>query len=217
MSQSTSQAQQNAPASPIIPGFWVKQGQAIQARLQVAFPATLFHFKVLPPRITAQSWGKLTNGNQPFIGLGFNGFRVKSHAGGKLVGETSWTVLTAVRRDGRVDSRYYGDGFGIGALTMAEVATAVLNNAAAATGKIEIASVANVAADDWGDDAVIIKIDLAVPVTMSLADEILAPAGLGWFDVMASTWGWSAQDGTKASYDSEWNNPNAKPSDSQSA
>ena len=113
--------------------------------------------------------------------------------------------------------RYYGDKFGIGALTMAEVAASLLNGYVANTGTIKVGAISNVAADDWGEDSVIMKIDLLVPVTIRLGDEILAPEGLGWFDVLATTWGWSAQDGTQASFNSEWSNPNAQPSDNQSA
>lgn len=212
---SGSQAQQTAPASPVIPGFLVQQGLAIQARLQLIFPPSIFHFMVLPPRLDMKTWNSLMQGNQPFLGLGFNGFKPDTGTmRGKIQGKSSWSVLTAVRRNGSDEGRYFGDKFGIGALTMAEVATTALNGFNAATGSVEVVAFSNVAADGWGDDSVIMKIDLAVPATLALQDEILAPDGLGWFDVLASTWGWSAQDGTSASLTSIWNNPNAQPTDS---
>lgn len=207
--------QQTAPASPVIPGLFVSQGKAIQARLQVSFPETLFHFKVLPPRIDVKKWNAITQGNQPFIGLGFNGFKPAQVISNQIKGSTNWTVLAAVRRGNATDlERYYGDAFGIGALTMAEVAATLLNGYGAPGGTVEVTSISNVAADDWGDDAVIMKIDLAIPTTLTLHAEILQPNGLGWFDVMASAWGWKADDGTSATYSSQWNNPNAQSSDS---
>ncbi len=211
---SGSQAQQSAPASPIIPGQLVQQGQAIQVRLQLIFPPSIFHFRVLPPRLDMKTWNSLMQGNQPFIGLGFNGFKPDGGTmRGMVQGKSSWSVLTAVRRNGSDEGRYYGDNFGIGALTMAEVAMVALNAFGAATGSVEVVGFSNVAADGWGDDSVIMKIDLLVPATLTLREEILAPSGLGWFDVLATTWGWTAEDGTAASFTSTWNNPNAQQSD----
>ncbi len=214
MSETAAPAQRTAPASPIIPGIFVKQGEAIQARLQVAFTPAWCHFEVLPPRLTRNVWDKITQGNQPFLGLGFNGFKPTGSLGKPLMGEVSWTVITAIRRNSATHmGRYYGDKYGIGALTMAEVAAALLTGYGAPGGTVKVVAIANVAADDWGEDSVIMKIDLLIPVKLRLGDEILAPEGLGWFDVLATTWGWSAQDGTHASFNSEWDNPNAQPSD----
>lgn len=209
-----SKVQRGDPASPIIPGFLVAQGEAIRKRLQIPFPPSLFMFKVLPPRIDARKWATLTSGNQPFIGLGFVGFRPGERTGGPLQGAASWTVLVAVRHAQATDaSRYYGDVYGIGALTLAEVASSVLHNHAAPGGKISVQAVTNIAADEWGDDTVIIKIDLSIPLTLPLYNAIIQPDGLGWFDVLSSQWGWAAQDGTNASFTSEWDNPNAQPTD----
>lgn len=211
---STPSPQRTAAASPIVPGFFVQQGLSIQERLQISFPPSLFMFQLLAPRIDARKWGELTQGNQPFIGLGFNGLQTGARTGGALQGDASWTVIVAVRNGDATDrSRYYGDRFEIGALTMAEVAAAVLHNYRTPTGTLNVHRLTNVVADDWGHDSVIVKIDLTVPVTLRLDNAILQPDGLGWFDVLANDWGWSSQDGSPANYESQWSNPNAQPTD----
>lgn len=200
--------QSDVPASPLIPGLFVEQGLAIEARLKGTFPPSLFHFKILPPKITAKSWGELMQGNQPFIGLGFNAFAPKPD-NAKLTGLASWSVLTAVRMKQATDkARYYGDSQGIGALTMAVVAAPLLHNFVAGTGTTVVRGVSNVAADDWGDDCVIMKIDLVVPVTLALGEAIVRPDGLGWFGSMVSTWDWTTQDGSQGGYISDWENTN---------
>lgn len=205
--------QRTTPASPLIPGFFVQQGLSLQARLQIPFPPSLFMFKVLPPRLDAKKWGKLTMGNQPFIGLGFNGFRANGRTSGGLQGDASWVVIVAVRHGQATDrSRYYGDAYGMGALTLGEVAAAVLHNHNAPGGKVAVQALTNVATD-WDDDSVVLKIDLIIPLILALDTAILQPQGVGWFDVLANDFGWSAQDGSEANYESQWSNPNAQPTD----
>ncbi len=201
--------QNEAPCAPVVPGPFVQQGLAIQARLQLAFPPTKFYFKVLPPRIDAKKWARLTQGNQPFVGLGFNGFVPRKEVSGVLRGDASWMVLTAVRRDSTTDeARYYGDAFGIGALTMAPVAAAILHGYVCAGGTAQVDRLANVAADEWGDDAVICQVDLRIPTDLPLADMIINPGGAGWFGEMIDTWSWTVADGTAGSSTSVWKNPN---------
>jgi hypothetical protein len=200
--------QSDAAASPLIPGLFVRQGMAIEERLKGTFPPALFHFKILPPKITAKTWGELMQANQPFIGLGFNGFASKSE-NANLAGLVSWSVLTAVRMKGTTDkARYYGDSQGIGALTMAVVAAPLLHNFVAGTGTTYVRGVTNVAADDWGDDCVIMKIDLVAPMTLALPAVITPPDGLGWFGSQVNTWDWAAQDGSQGGYTSDWENTN---------
>jgi hypothetical protein len=192
-------------------GPFVAQGLAIQARLQTVFPAKRYYFKVLPPKLNARKWGELTQGNQPFLGLGFNGFLLGKMEQRELVGQASWMVLVAVRRASATDQeRYFGDKQGLGALTLASVVAPLLNGFLAATGTVVVTGVQNVAADDWGDDAVIIKVDLLVPATLRLSEAITAPGGLGLFEEMASTWNWPAQDGTAGTFTSTWDNPNGQ-------
>lgn len=206
--------QRTAPASPIIPGNFVQQGLSIQERLQVPFPPSLFTFRVLPPRVNAKVWGKLVTGDQPFIGLGFDGFRPGAGTtSAALRGDAAWVVITSVRHGQATDrSRYYGDKYGIGALTVAEVAASVLHNHNAPSGRVQVNGLANVATD-WDDDAVIVKLDLTIPTTLQLDNAILQPAGLGWFDVLASQYAWAAQNGDQATYYNQWSNPNAQPTD----
>jgi hypothetical protein len=196
------------PASPLLPGPLVAQGKGIERLLQLVFPPSYFRFKVLPPRITRESWKNLTTGNQPFLGLGWNGLLPDRALNPQFIGGSSWTLLTSVRRQGTDAERYYGDAQGIGVMTMAGAAVSLLQGAVIEGGTMQVTKVTNVVADGWGDDCAIIALDLALSITLPLAQVIAAPPGLGLFEEMASAWGWSAQDGTEANYTSDWTNPN---------
>lgn len=190
-------------ASPLLPGPLVAQGQAIFERLGVAFPTTYFKQRFLPPKLNAKAWAEITTGNQPFLGLGWNGL-APTGDNSMMQGANSWTLLIAVRRQGTDLQRYFGDAQGPGVLTLVGVAAALLQGATCSGGTIRVAKVTNVAAEGWGDDCAIVALELLQAVTLPLADVITAPDGLGWFNDMITSWGWTAQDGTAGSAQSEW-------------
>lgn len=197
-----------APASPVLPGPLVAQGNAIIARLAQVFPSTLFHFKFLPPKIDRAKWSMLQQGNQPFIGLGWNGVVPDKGDLPFLMGQNSWTLLVAVRAQGADLVRYFGDANGPGVMGLAAVAAAVLHRAPLATGAGQVTKISNVVADEWSGDAAIAAIDLLVPVSLPLHEAIIAPDGIGWFGVLAESWAAANNDGGTAAYTSDWENPN---------
>lgn len=61
----------------VLPGTLATIGRALQARLQLVFPLTLFQHSFVPAKVTAKEWMKLTT-RTPFIGLG--GDERRAHA-----------------------------------------------------------------------------------------------------------------------------------------
>jgi hypothetical protein len=194
------------PVSQVLPGPLVAQATAITARLQLAFPPSLFRFKYLPARIDKSAWNDLTTGNQPFLGLGFRGFVPRQNAR-VLNGVAAWSLLCAVRRGGSPKDRYIGDTLGTGVLSMVPIAAAVLQGFVAATGSVEVTKITNVAADEWGGDSAIMELSLEVPVTFSL-DEAIGNPATGIFKELAATWNVPTPAGGVDIYESDWENPN---------
>jgi hypothetical protein len=183
------------------------QGRAIAARLQLAFPASLFQFKYMPANADRKAWQSLTQGNQPFLGLGFVGVAPKMD-GRIFLGVASWMLLLSVRQaTGTPRSLFYGDAQGIGVLKMAGVAVAVLQGFNAATGAVEVRKVSNAVSEAWADDCAVIALDLAVPLRITLADTIQNP-GCGIFEEMAETWNFPTANGSTDVFTSDWENPN---------
>lgn len=195
------------PVSPLLPGPLAEQGFAIAERLQLAFPPAKFQFKYLPANIDRAGWKEITQGNQPFIGLGFVG--VSPTGEGKVFeGVASWMLLVAIRRQGTPRSRFYGDAQGLGVLVMATAAASVLQGFVAATGSVTIAKIANAVAEAWSDDSAVISLDLRIPLQLPLAEAITKPDGLGIFEALATTWNVPTDGGSTDIYTSDWENPN---------
>lgn len=196
------------PVSPLLPGPLAEQGFAIAARLQLAFPPSKFQFKYLPASIDRASWKEITQGNQPFIGLGFMG--VSPTGEGKVYeGIASWMLLVAIRRQGTPKSRFYGDAQGLGVMVMATAAASVLQGCVAATGSITVGKIANAIAEAWSDDSAVVSLDLRIPLRLPLADAITKPGGLGLFEAMETTWNEpTSTGGSTDTYTSDWENPN---------
>jgi hypothetical protein len=195
--------------SPIPHGLLGRQGLAIAALLQLVFPPSLFQFKYLPANIDRAGWKEITQGNQPFLGLGFVNVMPKGEADSVFNGVASWMLLTAVRRQGTPKSRFYGDAQGIGVLDMALAAVAVLHGQVAGTGSISVAKVANAVAEAWSEDSAVISLELKIPLTINMADAFTKPGGLGVFEELATTWNVPTDaGGSTDTYTSDWENPN---------
>ena len=197
------------PLSLILPGALVTQGRAIAAMLGEVFPPSLYQFKYLPAKLNKVSWGHLTQGNQPFLGLGFDVIKPTT-SGGVFSGVASWVLLAAVRANGTPQQRFYGDPQGIGVLSIATVAISVLQGrVAGGTGTIEVKAVMNVDAEEWSADSAVIGINLEIPLRLPLYDAVIKPADLGLFKEMLSTWAIPTPEGSADIFTSDWTNPNA--------
>jgi hypothetical protein len=201
-----------APVTPLLPGLFAAIGDAITARLQLAFPPSLFRFKDLPPAFTPEVWRSLTEGNQPMIGLGFVG--VKPISDTRVArGVAQFMLLIAKRGERTTRSLWYGDAQGAGVLAYAATAWAVLQGFNACTGPVDVASMNNTVAEAWKDNSAVIALDLRVPVTVQLADAISDP-GIGIFETLVAQWnvptpvGATVIAGSEDTYASEWDNPN---------
>jgi hypothetical protein len=186
------------------------QGKAISARLQLGFPPALFQFKFLPANAGADKavWKNLTQGNQPFLGLGFGGIVPKTD-GRIFMGVASWMLLVSVRmNNGTPKSLFYGDKQGIGALKMAAAAASLLHGMNAATGTLTVAKIANSVSDAWAEDHAVIALDLLVPLTLRVDEAILKPDGLGLFEELLTVWNVPGPQGGVDTYSSDWENPN---------
>ena len=151
----------------------------------------------------------MTQGNQPFLGLGFVGV-VPTGDGVVFTGIASWMLLVVVRQNaGTPKTLFYGDAApgSIGALKMAAVAAAMLQGFVAATGSVTVKKISNAVSDAWSDDCAVLALDLQVPVRLELDDVITAPA-LGLFTELAETWNFPGPEGSQDMFTSDWENPN---------
>jgi hypothetical protein len=197
--------------APLLPGLFAAIGDAITARLQVAFPPSLFRFKDLPPAFTEAVWDSLTSGNQPMLGLGFVG--VTPTAETRVAqGVAKFMLLIALRGERTTRSLWYGDAQGGGVLAYAATAWALLEGFNACAGAVHVASINNTVADAWRKNSAVIALDLRVPVTVALPDGITPPS-IGIFETLAEQWNvptpvGGAITGSEDTYTSEWDNPN---------
>jgi hypothetical protein len=195
----------------IVPGRLVLQYQAILARLALVFPATKFQTRMLPPKIDKSVWKTLTQGNQPFLGLGFKGFVNQKREASELAVFASWTLLVAVRASGTVETRYLGDTLSVGLLTLAPIAAALLHGwTINHAGTLLVTGMTHVAADEWTDDQAIMQIDFVVPMTLNFGS-VMDVSDVGFFQTLAETWQVTPDGTLTATYTSEWDNPNAAP------
>jgi len=193
----------------VLPGDVVAQGKAIIARLKLTFPANKFQHKVLPPRIDKIAWKELTTGAQPFIGRGFQRISRLKEEMGTFRGTANWIVLVAVRMPGKPEERYFGDAVGVGVLTLAPIAAAILHGwVAAPWGTALVTDIANVAADEWSDDSSIISVSVQIPIALTLNALLQNPGGASLFEEMAETWVLGGDGGITTTYNSDWENPN---------
>lgn len=193
----------------LIPGDVVQQGEAILTRLATAFPPNRFQMRFLPTRVNDRKvWNTLVQGNQPFLGLGFEGIVAQKDETRSFRGMAVWLLLVAVRAVGRQEERYFGDAMAVGVLTLAPLAAAMLHGWAAGTGTAEVTKITNVNSDEWAEDCSIIAISFQVPIVLGLQRVIQQPEGLGVLAELSQTWVEGGPTGITASYLSDWENPN---------
>jgi hypothetical protein len=194
--------------APLFPGPLANIANAIQAQLQLGFPPSLFQFKFLPGKLDKAAWSKLTQFNQPFIGLGFGGITTVANGRAPLIGQSKWTLVVAVRRSNISPGvLFYGDAQGPGVTLLATTAMSLLHGFNCDTGTALVESCSNIAPDEFGEDSALIAINFSVPLTLDLPETITPPA-LNLFEENSETWNWPAGAGSTDFTTSDWINPN---------
>lgn len=157
--------------STIDPGPLECIGTALTARLQLAFPPTVFEHAIMPARLTPQAWEKLTR-RVPFVGLGWNQVDAAPDLQRKFRGVSRWTLYLVTRNASGEIGRYFGDAQGPGLFQMVQVATAILQGADIdGIGTASVHQASNAVAEGWeAGNAVIAAVDIEVPVDLGLAD-----------------------------------------------
>jgi hypothetical protein len=160
------------------PLMWM--GQAIEARLALAFPPAYFDFAWMPAKAD-RAWFKRYLRRTPAIALGWNGCQATSDDGGVFTAHAHWTVALITKNAAGPEARLMGDALAPGLFAMQRVATLMLHGWLidpdgtpwTATGSTIVTAAGNLYNDEWGDeDTAICGLDLSV-----LYEETL-PAGL---------------------------------------
>ncbi len=96
----------------------------LQARLQIAFPPSVFTFDVMPTRITQASWAQVVR-RTPFVGLGWNS--AENKGGSTFAGAAHFSVFLVVKNEAGERGRLMGDSQGSGLFQVVQAAILVLN------------------------------------------------------------------------------------------
>ena len=155
------------------PGPLQLVGAALQARLALAFPPSLFTHALMPAKLTPQAWTELTR-RVPFVGLGWGGLAPSPIMSRQFRGVSRWTVFLVTRNGAGELGRYFGDAQGPGLFQMVQAGVVMLQGTnIAGLGTASVGEASNAVAEGWeGGGAVIAAIDVEVPIDMSLADLI---------------------------------------------
>ena len=181
------------PVQPIGPGPLALIARALQARLQLVFPATRFQHDIVPAKITPEIWKQLLR-RTPFIGLGWNA--VSNQLDGRLFeGLSSWSVFLVIKNPASVPARYFGDTQGAGLFLLTQAAIGVLNGyTIEGFGSVRVRQAGNVYAESWDDDAAAVIVDLDVTTTLALPELVSAPGDLNEFSAMMAEWNFGGAD-----------------------
>lgn len=176
----------------ILPGTLAVIGRALEARLQAAFPLSLFQHSFVPAKLDQKEWGKLTE-RTPSVALGWNDADNSKNAGRLFAGESTWSVFLVTKNNNSISARYFGDTQGQqwapGLFAMAQVAIAVLHGLTIpSVGSVTVKRASNAYAEGWNDNMAMCVIDLAVDTTIALVDAVSAPGDLGLFETLATLW-----------------------------
>jgi hypothetical protein len=151
---------------------------AISARLQLVFPPARFQHEMMPAKITAKTWGRLT-ARTPFIGLGWNTVEGDRDTSRLFRGETHWTAFLVAKNVAGTRLAYVGDRQGPGLFSMVEAATAVLHGwTLPDIGTCFVSRAGNLYAEGWdADDAAMAGVDFTIGCTWPAADPLDGAAG----------------------------------------
>lgn len=162
------------------PGPLEKAGRAIEARLKLVCPPTVFDHHWVPARVDSAVWQQLTR-KPPFVGIGFNRFgRGEGHA--QLFGPAEFTVFCAIANPSGTEARLFGDTIGPGVLTVAQVIAVALHAMLIpGIGTVQVGEISHAYVDGLNaDNLAMATIDLTVKgigieVGDMLAGDLLTP------------------------------------------
>jgi hypothetical protein len=142
----------------------------LQERLQLAFPPNVFDFQIMPARLTAGAWSRVTR-RLPFVGLGWN--MAKSSTGARFSGAAHFSLFLVTRNSTGEMGRLLGDQQGPGILQLVTAAVAVLGGfkipdlsdgaaPGATVGTCVVTMAANASAELASEDMAVATIDFEV-------------------------------------------------------
>ena len=157
----------------LTPGPLEAMASALQARMQIAFPATRYNFEFVPARMTIKEWDRI-GGLAPFIGLGFKGITAKSEFDSTFEGVALWTIYVIAKNAGSTQARYLGDAQGAGILRLVQGAISMLNGfTLPAVGACQVMSAGNLWVDNWeAQGCMLAGIELAVQLSIDATDTL---------------------------------------------
>ncbi len=175
--------------------------RALQARLQTVFPATRFDFQFLDGKIGKTQWKRVTR-RPPAIGVGWAGVKAGDWNGEQFGGISQWFVMLLVSNESGPGQRLLGDRASPGLLAMVRAATLALQGFTianpdtgwAASGTVQVTSVAALYSDDWTDDAYALaglELDVAYQETLIPGQDTINN-----MDALAIDWRFAASPGT---------------------
>lgn len=166
----------------------------INARLDLAFPASVFARPIVPPRLTGEVWRELTR-RTPLVGVGWNAVEPQRPQSRSLNATSKWTVFLVARNAGGPAQRFLGDALGPGLFDMVCAAAAVLNGTTiAGVGTAFVSGITNTVGVDWDmENLVLACLDLDVGVSVPQAPELLGTATDGPLTLGIT---WVLPDGT---------------------
>ncbi len=186
------------PAIGIVtPGPLSTIAQALDARLQQAFPTTLFAHDFVPGKITPAVWKYLTR-RLPFVGIGWTDLGDGNNRR-FFDGKSRWSVILAIKNPSGPGARYFGDALGPGLFSLAEAATVLLHGyTIPEIGSVAVLRVSDVYVDGFADDDMAMcAIDLEVSTAMRVADVLTnIPNTTDWFNTLQIEWNAANWDGS---------------------
>lgn len=194
-----------ASVQAIMPGPLNLIGRALQARLQAAFPLSLFQHDFVPAKLDAKAWGKLTS-RTPFVGVGWNDVAPSREAGRLFSGFSGWSVFLVAKNNYSIGARYFGDLQGQqdapGLFAMTQVAVAILHGLKIpAVGSVAVVRASNAYGEGWDENMATCVIDLSVNTTIALIDAVTPPGDLGLFETLNTVWNLASPVGNAGGVD----------------
>lgn len=194
-----------ASVQAIMPGPLNIIARALQARLQAAFPLSLFQHDFVPAKLDAKAWAKLTT-RTPFIGLGWVEVAPVRDVGRLFTGESIWSVFLVAKNNYSIGARYFGDAQGQqdapGLFAMTQVAIAVLHGMKIqGVGSVSVTRASNIYGEGWDESMASCLIDLSVSTTIATIDAVTPPGDLGLFETLNTVWNLASPVGNAGGVD----------------
>lgn len=160
---------------------------ALRERLRIAFPEKTFGVERVPQVLTIKEFERLAR-LSPFIGLAWTGLRPDADQGRAVAGKMLWRAILIFRASSGLETRFKGDGRGLGLDAMIDVTIALLHGwTIPEVGRVAVTLANSVIADGWSDDALVIaQVDFEIRFSSPIADYGLMT--LNDFRELATLW-----------------------------